>query len=704
MATLQNIRNRGVLIAAIIGFALLAFIIGDFLNSGSSLFHQSKEIVAEIAGDKIKIAEFQNDIEKEKNFYSIDRNIREFNEEMTTQIQQSAWNNLVNEKILNAEAKKIGLSVSKEELTDRLIGKNIHPIILQRPIFMDERGQFSHVALMNFYNGVFNENNTQQSEESKEQLQKAKDYWLFVERAVKNAILQEKYVALFTKTIGSNTIEAKYNFDARKFTGDVNYIVQPYFSISDSAVTVSKDELKARYEKEKELFKQNASRSIDFVSFEVLPLADDFKKAEEWNKKVSEEFKTTTDVEGLVNSESDISYDGRNYSAQTVPANLKDFAFNSPAGAIFGPVFQNNTYTMAKVMQAGIMESDSLKLAHIAVADEKTADSIMTSLKGGANFAELARKHSLAQQTAANGGEIGWLPAKAAGAEIEKEAETKGVGELFKIASPQGVQIFKIEEKSPARRKVKLAILERKIIASPQSQAKIFNDAKQFAATAADDDFQKTAAAKKYVVHPAANLDENATSISMIPQSRQVVRWAFKNGKGKVSDVIECGNSFFVVARVSEINAKGYQSLEKATPQLKAEIIKDKKAEMISKNLSALISKNGTIEGLAAATGSAVKLAAAINFNSFQFGDAGFEPYVIGKSSVLPAGKISTPLKGNAGVFVIFPLTKQPETAPFNAKLEIAQMDARVSYSLPYTIIEKLRDKYEIKDNRSNFY
>lgn len=704
MATLQKIRNRGVLIAVIIGFALLAFIIGDFLNSGSSLFRQSKEVVADINGDKIKISEFQAAIDQLTNVYKIETGKSEFNEEMTAQIRQSVWDNLVNEKLLNEEAKKIGLSVSKDELTDQLIGKNIHPLISGRRAFADEKGQFSHTALMQFYNSVFNDTNAQ-TDEAKEQLKNAKDYWMFWEKAVKNAILQQKYVALLTKTIGSNNIEAKYNFDARKATGDVSYVMQPYFSVSDSAITVSESEIKARYDKDKELFKQEENRSIDYVAFEVVPLAEDFKKAEEWNKKVSEEFKTTTDVEGLVNSESDISYDGRNYSAQTVPANLKDFAFNSPTGAIFGPVFQNNTYTMAKVMQAGIMESDSVKLSHIVVANDKTADSIMTVLKSGANFAEVAKKHSLAQQTAANGGEIGWVPVQAAGAEIEEQAASKGTGDIFKISSPQGTQIFKINEKSPARRKVKLAILERKVTPSDQSQAKIYNEAKQFAASSTNaDKFTEIAKNKKLTVRPALDLEKNANGLNMIPQSRQVVRWAFDNSKGKVSDVIECGNSLFVVAKVTEINEKGYKSIAKVTPQLKAEIIKDKKAEMISKNLTGLLAKNGTLETLATAINQQVKTAPAINFNSVQFGESGFEPYIIGKSSMLPANKLSSPLKGNSGVFVVLPSAKQIDNTPFNAKMEIAQLDSRMNYSLPYTILQKLKDKYNIKDNRSNFY
>lgn len=703
MATLQKIRNKGVLLAIIIGGALFLFIIGDFLNSGSTFFHQSKNTVGEVNGEKFKIEDFNSQVNQLSTVYKFEYGMNELNEEINSQIRKSVWQNFVNEEILYTEAAKMGLSVSKDELTDRLIGKNIHPIISRLRMFADQNGQFSYQRLMNFYNSIFN-NPGGKDEDAKQQIEDYKNYWLYFERAVKNAILGEKMAILFAKTTGASNIEARYFYDSSKETGNVNYVEQSYFSVSDSSIQVTNDELKARYEKEKKLFKQEASRSINYVQFEVAPLADDFKKAEEWNKKVSEEFKTTNDVEGLVNSESDITYDGQNYSTQTVPANLKDFAFSNSTGAVFGPVFQNNTYTMAKVMQSGIMESDSVKLRHIVVASQKTADSIMTVINKGSSFADMEKKYSLDTQSSAKEGE--WLSLQSVGKDFAELATSKGVGGIFQFSNQQGAYIFQVEGKSPERRKVKLAILQRKVTASDQSQTKIFNDAKQFAAAARGNskDFEKIAKEKGYIVRPAANLDQNADQLNMIAQSRPAVKWAFTNSKGEVSDVIECGNDNYIVETVTEITPKGYQSLEKVTPMLKAEIVKDKKAELISKNMSDILAKNPSLSTLATALNLDIKAAPAINFNSNQFGEAGFEPYVIGKASVLPAGKISTPLKGNAGVFVITNDAKQVSSEPFNANITRMMLDSSGANSIFYSILQKLQDQYNVVDNRSNFY
>ena len=706
MATLQNIRSKGVLLAIVVGVALLAFIIGDFLNSGSTLFNQAKQNVADINGEKINIQTYQAAIDQMNTVYKIESGRSDFNENELAQIRTQVWENMVNERILAAEAAKMGLTVSQEELRDKLIGNNVHPMITQRPAFVDpQTGQFSQNSLLQFYNSVFEDNVPQ---EAQEQLRDARTYWLFWENAVKNAILQDKYMALISKTVGTNSIEAKYNYDARKMTGDVNYVVQPYTSMSDSAVKVTDAELKSRYEKTKDLYKQEANRSINYVAFNVEPLEEDFQEAEEWMNKVSEEFRTTNDIVGLVNAESDISYDERqSYSRQTVPAHLKDFAFSNGTGAIYGPVFENNTHTMVKIMESGIMESDSVMLRHIVLAptDETKADSLVNVIKSGAAFADLARQHSLAQQTAAAGGEVGWITRNMVGNEIADPSFSRGVNDVFKVSNAQGIQIFQIMERTPARPKVKLAVLERKVTPSNQSYSKLFNEAKQFAAGSTDrKKFEELAKEKGYVVRPAAGLTKNSENVDMIPQSRQVVRWTFENGKGKVSDVFDCDRNTYIVATVTEVNEKGFRSLEQVKPQLRAEVLKDKKAELIQKQLTDQLAKNPTLEGLAATLGTEVKTAPAVNFASFQFGDAGMEPYIIGKASVAPEGQVSVPLKGESGVYVIAPLPKQADTTPFDAKMESMQLDYRTAQSLPYMLMQKMREKYKIVDNRSNFY
>ena len=703
MAILGKIRSKGVLLLLVVGLALLLFVVNDALTQGSSYFNKSRETVAEIAGEEINIKDYQAAIDQMVDVYKIETGQTELNEDMMAQLRTSVWETMVNEKLLFAEAEKLGLAVSKDELSDYLIGNHVHPLITQRRAFAGENGQFSHANLLQFLNSL---EQTPQNEEMRQQIAQAKNYWLFWEKTVKTNILQEKYNTLISKAVTANSLDAKLFNTACKSTVDVSYIVQPYFLIPDTTIQVSNSEIKDRYNKLKEQFKQKANRTINYVTFMVKPSPEDYKKAETTMNKLSEEFKTTTDVAGFVNENSDVRYDGRNYSEKTVPFNLKDFAFGNPAGSVMGPVFQNDTYTMARVMESGIMQSDSVKLRHIFLtkADEAKADSIVAAIKAGGDFAALAQKYSAVKQTAANGGEIGWLTQDAGfDKDITAKAFANGVNDIFTVANAQGTQIMQVTAKTAPRRKVKLAIFEIKVNTSDNTISKIYNEAKQFAAELKGSEFSKRAESKGYSVRTASELMESSDKIADIGNSRQVIRWAFENDKNDVSDVYDCTNQY-VVAVITEINDEGYRSLESVTPQLKADIIKDKKAETMIKNISAAAAGNPTIEALAAKLGVEVKTAPAVNFAAYQFGVAGFEPAVIGKSSTLAANKLSTPVKGNAGVYVLYATAKTDNNQPMNENMGIMQLNSRYGYSLPYAIVQDIRDKSDLKDNRLRFY
>lgn len=700
MALLGKIRSKGVLLMVVVGVALFAFVIGDAFSHGGSFFNKSQETVAEILGENININDYSASIDQMVEVYKIETGQNDLSEEIIEQLRTSVWESLLNEKILYAEAEKLGLSVSTEELSDYLIGDNTHPIIMQRRSFANENGQFDRQALVQFLNSLDQEPT---NEQMAQEIKRAKNYWLFWERNVKMAVLQEKYNALISKTVTANSLDAKMSYEAGKFNMDVNYVVQPYFTIPDTDVKIENNEIKDRYNKQKEQYKQEATRSLAYVVFNIKPSDEDYKEAKVWMDKLAPEFATTEDVAAVVNSNSDIMYDGRNYSEQSVPVSLKPFAFSSPTGAVFGPVFQNDTYTMARVMETGINQADSAKLRHIYLVDtaQVKVDSLVNAIKAGANFGELALKHSAVQQTAANGGEIGWITVNDRG--IDKEtldnAFGKAINEVFVVKNAQGTQIMQVMERTPARPKVKLAILERKVIASSRTYSKIFNEAKQFAAELKADNFEKKAEEKTLTVRFANETQATAPRIAEIPQSRQIIRWAFENDKNVVSDVFDCGTQY-VVAMNKEVGEKGYAPLTKVQEQIRAEIIRDKKADILIKKMSG----KSSLVALAGELQSEVKTAEAVNFSSFQFGGAGFEPALIGKATTLEMNKLSAPVKGNSGVYVLQVVNKADNGMPFDVAMSKMQLNSRTSYTLPYTVLQNLRDKAEITDNRIKFF
>jgi len=531
--------------------------------------------------------------------------------------------------------------------------------------------------------------------------------WKFLERTVKYSLLQEKYNALLTKSVGANSLEAKAAFEASLPIVDLNYVLQPYFAIPDSTVKVTDKEIKDRYNKQMVRFRQQPSVSLRFVTFDIQPLQEDYIAAEEFINKLKDEFATTVDVIELVNQNSDIPYTGFNYTATSIPANLKDFAFSNAVGAVYGPVFQNNAYTMARIIQNGIILPDSVKLRHIFLTPDKEAkaDSLIGAIKEGADFGALAMQFSAVQQTAANGGEIGWITENTQGLEkaIITDAFAKGVREIFTLKSPQGTQIIQVTEKTAPRQKVKLAILERGVIASSKSESKIFNDAKRFAASLNELPFDSAAARSNLMIRTAEEVYKTNEQVMNIPQSRQIVRWAFENAKDDHSDVFECGKQL-VVASITEINTSDYRPLNKVAEMIKAELLRDKKADLLIAQMTGKAGNDTSLVKLAQAFNQEVKKASAINFASGQLGVAGWEPGVIGKATAMKANEISAPVKGNAGVYVVAVTNAQKTERAFDVTTEKMNIASRYMYSLPNSIMMNMMDKAKIEDNRLNFY
>ncbi len=656
MATLERIRSHGVLLMVVVGLALLAFIVGDFLNSGSTYFNESKANVAEINGDNVKMVDYMAAIDQLTEVYKVEFGESNINEEMTEQIRQSVWESTVREKLLDAETNAIGMEVSKQELFDLILGNNIHPLIRGRRVFYNpETGAFDPKILSQFISMLDSE---ESSNIPADQLNTYKQYWKFWEKTVKNSRLEEKYNMLLTKATVANSLEAKNSFEGSKTAVDVVYAMKPYFSVADSLVTVSDKEVEALYEKKKEQFKQEAICDLKYVAFAIQPSKEDFAEVEKWINDLKVEFATTEDVADVTNSNSDVAYKGINLSKEDVVEDLRAFAFSGRKGDVVGPLFTDNTYRMARIVESGIASPDSVKLRHIFVAAESQAatqllaDSLEKAIRSGADFAVLARQHSRVEQTAAQGGEIGWVRETEEDKDVAESAFKTGVNGLFQVKNMNGVQLFQVMERGAVTPKVKLAVLERRVIASSRTQAKIFNEAKQFASANQTVEAMEAAATKAGLqVLPAMNLNINANKIANIKNSRQIVRWAFKAEEDAISDVFECDDQL-VVAGVERLREKGYRDLEDVKTMLMAECRNDKKAELLQKEMTGktmtqLQTESATIDTVSNVT-----------FNTPYAGSIGNEPVLFALAPMAKGNELSAPQKGNMGVFVFTVINK----------------------------------------------
>ena len=668
MTTLQRIRNHGVILLIVVGVAMLAFILGDFLNSGSSFFNKNRENVGVIAGHKVHYSEYETAKDQLTEVYKIESGSNDINEDLSIQIRNQVWQMLLMDYTLREQADEIGMTVTPEELSELCIGANPHQLIRQRRAFYDETGNFNRFALINFLNSLAQ---TPETQEQAANMQQAKSYWMYWENAVRLTHLQEKYVGLLSKLITANPLDAKYAFEAAQTSVNVEFVERPYFAVADSLVKVTNADIKKLYDANKEQYKRTPNRSLVYVSFPIVPSEADFAEVEKLMKSLESDFQTKDDVTAIVNGNSDILYDGRDFSETTIPAEYKEFAFGKGAkkGQFTELTFANDTYSMARIMDCGYTKSDSVQL--VLVANGEGTEDV----------------------------ELGWFTATDLQKNIADPAFAGKKGSQFTVSTGMGEQTFKIADKSQPTPKVKLAILSRKVTPSSKTYGVLYNEAKQFVVNNGTEELLRQAAQEQgLTVTPAYGLNVNADKVNDLKNSRGIVRWAFEAKDGQLSDVFECGEQF-VVAALTEVNDGDYRTIDEVRMELTLQATTDKKAEYLMNQLKGV----STLEEAAELFDAEIQTAENVTLASTRLGAAGIEPAVIGTALALENNATSAPVKGNAGVYMVRIGEKVVAAGELNAEQEINSLNMRTSYSVPYQAMALIEENAEVEDNRARF-
>jgi peptidyl-prolyl cis-trans isomerase D len=660
MATLQSIRNHGKLLLVILGIALLAFILGDFLTSGSSFFNTNSQTVAEIADEDIHINDYLAAVDQLTEAYKVETQ-RDPDDDTRFALREDAWKTLVMDKTLSLQAEEIGMSVTADELTNLCLGATPHPVLTQSSLFLDENKQFSKAQLENFLNAINQEPETPEQAEYIEQLKRIWKYW---ENYVRITHLQQKYSSLLTQLVTSNPLDAKFAFDARKDMVDAQYVVIPYSEI-EASVEVTDKEIEELYNQKKEVYRQKPNRSIEYVSLPIVPSSDDLKEVEDLFSDLESSFATGSEEEltTLLGMHSDIKY-SFDYTINTIPSEYQEFAFgeNAKKDACTEITLNNNTYSIARIMDCGYSKPDSIKLS---IAGDEREGTWYYAL----NSPELSE---------AQIGDTITIP--------YNNQEIKFVVEAFNQPIPQ----------------VKLAILQRTVIASSKTYADLYNQAKKLVADSETAEKLKSAAAESHMtITPALALTKNHYKINDLQDSRQIIKWVFSAEKDQISDVYDCGNQL-VVAAITEVNDGDYRSLESVKSELKDELTNKKKAEKISEELKSASS----LEKIAESYNAEIQLAEGVTMSSDFLGipQLGiFEPAVVGKALALAPNKLSAPIAGNQGVYVITVGEKQSIEEEFNLAQETQFLNMQIGQTLPKQAFYLIEEAANIVDNRLNF-
>ncbi len=709
MAALETIRNRAGLLVGVIGLALFAFVIGDFLNSGSSFFRSQQDKVVVVNGKKVSFDDFNNRINELTEVYKIQLGQQTLPEEYNVQIRQAAYEGIVREEIMNEEFEKLGITVSPEELFDLIQGKNISPMVQQIPFFRNpQTGAFDKAMLLNFLRTINATDLSQYGPEGAEQVKQLKNYWMFWEKSIKQQRLEEKYNALIAKGVIANPIEAQSMYNGGKVNADFAFAMQPYASIPDSTIKVSDKDYQKVYDKYKEQFKQEETRSVKYLALPIRPSKDDYAEVEQKMDEIQGEFTTSSDVKDLVMDYSDSPYIDAYVSVSSLSPSLQAFVNESNVGDVKSPSYEGDVYSMAKIL-GKTTAADSANVRMIVLPNdaqgEKLADSLSTELSKGAKFNELAAQFSH-HQSAQNGGELGWvneIAASQAGSEFVNAAFNAPLNKVTTIKTPYGIQLVQVTERTAPVAKAKLAVIDMEVTPSQRTSSNLYNELSSYIASNKNiADFEKNAIEKGYNVLSNPALSGNDYSLGTLQNARQATAWAFRSAKkGDISQIFEIDNNFVVVA-LDGITEKGYTPLAQVKALLRNEVINDKKAEMI---ISDLKSKNLTsLDAYAQAMQTSVDTAMMVNFNTQRITGIGNEPVLCALAPMSQLNQLSAPVKGMNGVFVINVFNKVDSEKPYDQKAEISTIENSLAYRIIYQTYNVLRMNADIDDNRVSFF
>lgn len=707
MAVIGQIRKHSGLIVVIVGIALAAFVLGDFLKPRSG--RRLNNVVGTVDGTEISVIDFENKVEERIDATKNQRKTDKLSPQDIFQIRQGVWNEMVEDILLNEEMNKIGLTVTSDELSDQILGDNPHQYVKQS-FTNPNTGAFEQEMLRNFLTNLDN-----QSPDMKHR-------YLNLESLVKKDLKQTKFRNLITKGYFVPEQFAKLEYINRNSTADIRFVAAKFTAVSDSSVKVDDSELRAYYDDHQYRYEQDQTRAIDYVIFDVQPSPEDRKEIANTVNDLYTEFKDVNDVEVFVNSVSDDTYDSTYKKKSELPARIADDMFESPIGTMVGPYIENETYHIAKLVDRQ-ERPDSLKLSQLLITyasapaaqgisdrpiarAEELVDSLLKVLqKNPSKFDDLVVEFSDFPNAEQDKGDMGWVTDGTPGyGPYYNKGKDMKPGTVAKIQTQLGYHILKLNEKTKPIEKVRVAMITRAIEPSNKTYQEKYMEASVFAGTNNTEAKFDTAVVNQGLNKRSAdNLTAMSNRLAGLQNARQIVRWAFSDNVevGDVSSVIQDENKY-VVATLKQIRKKGITPFKDVKEQIRPLVINQKKADILADRINGFNTTD--LYQIADKLGESVDTAT-ISYTARNLPGFGSEYELIGKIFTLEPGVSSGPLKGNNGVFVVIAdkITRPEDKENYTASAGMVERQF-TSQFMGTTYVNAMKENADIEDNRDLVY
>lgn len=704
MAIINKINEKSGIVVGVIAVGLLLFLLSDALFGSNSLFNSRNTDVGKIDGEKIPYDQYRKAIQKVEMDYAI-RTGRNITENERSYIQDQAWNELIFQTAWQEQFNKLGIEVTEEEIEDMIQGKNIHPLVKQ--LFTNpQTGQFDKNFMRSFLKDLDKRAPRDQA------------LWLNVRNGLGPDRIKNKYLNLFKKAVYVTKAEAEREYQAQNQKASLKYLYIPYYTLADSTVEVSDADIEEYINKHKEEYQVKEGRSLNYVSFSILPTKEDSLAIKKDIEEVDKEFAAADDDSAFVALNSDNPAPVAYKHVDELPVALQKQYTTLKKDSVYGPINQFGKYYLYKVLDTKEDPKDSnyvARASHILFraksetpADKevakKDAEKILAEIKAGANFEEMARIHGT-DGTSTQGGDLGFFGKNKMVKPFEQAVfEAKAPGVLPKLTETQfGYHIIKVTVPKTSKQ-FKLAEVNRDVVASEATKDSAYKKASDFAAAITDSaSFNEAVTKDKLTKSSASNIGKNERNINNLMNAREIVKWAYESKVGNVSPVFTLETQYVVADLVGKRD-EGTASVADVKDQVTVKVRNEKKGEKILEKLKASngqdLEKRASAYGKEALSGNADN----VTFSSYYIQGLGSEPVAIGKAFALKDGQKTEPFAGETGVIALQLVSKTEAPVIADYSIYKNQLAQQRSNQIDYKIDEAIKKNADIKDDRYKFY
>ena len=660
MAVLETIRVKfGIVITVLIAVALLSFIIDPSTLQSVSSSMSSKYDVGNIDGKSISYTDFQAELDKFTTINEISTGSSAQNEEQQTAVRNAAWQSLIDQYLFVKNARKAGLDVGEEEMLAMMSGEMESPVFTQNPTFYDENGVFSKQRLLEFVDYI-----------STDESGRLKMFWDYLQNTAITQEYYSKYMSLFNQSNYANPLMLAEQVAENNNTFDVEFVMVPFGYSKDTTIVVSDSEIQKYYKSHKEQYRQDASRDIEYVVFEVIPSDEDIAAANQALTDVYDEFASADNMKTFLLANSDRQYDAHWYKEgelNSVASVVNDYAFGNQKGTS-KVLSEGDSFYAVRVMEsANVPEEVYVKFAP---ANSENVDSLL------------------------NVSEPQWIP------------QTPGFEDVMTAKKGSKVTVnglvFKVLDTRNAAPRKRVAILEKKAVAGKETVNGFYTKANTLATMSAGkyDSFRAAVDSLGVYAHPVNKMLEGTDRLGSVEGTKEVTRWAFEAKKGQVSNIITINNNYFIIAAVKNVHKEGYTPVSEVSAQISNRLYNEKRAEKKAAEIAEQIAGLESLEAVAEAFGATVSTKEGLSFSSMSA--QGLDPKFIGAASVAEDGKVCGPVAGNMGVYV-YKVTGR-EAGSFFTEEDAKTRNSQMAQYASQMVVPTMMDDADVKDNRARFF